>query len=128
MQSASAASVSAVFARPAAVDLMRVVIRFGHGPKVGPHPRRQDPTVLLAAGALLTLAAVAAGVLGLWRIAADLDLTSDFAISSGFFSHWQVWIAAAVLLEVGSRFLQRHARRQSAATPPQEDAARGQTV
>jgi hypothetical protein len=107
---------------------MRVVIHFGHGPKVGPHPRRRNPTVALAAGALLTLAAVAAGVLGLWRIAADLDLTSDFAISSGFFSHWQVWIATAVLLEVCSRFLQRHARRQSAAAPQSEEEARGRAV
>jgi hypothetical protein len=107
---------------------MRVVIRFGNGPQVGTHPRRKNPTLAVALGALLTLTAVAAGVLGLWRVAADLGWTSDFAIPSGFFSHWQVWVAAAVLFEVCSRFLQRYARRQSAGAAGGEERARGQAV
>ena len=35
--------------------------------------------------------------LACWRIAADLNWTGSFAISSGLFSHWQAWLAAASL-------------------------------
>ena len=35
-------------------------------------------------------------MLALWRIAADLKSTNSFAIPSGLFSHWQVWLGAAV--------------------------------
>jgi len=64
--------------------------------------------VALAAASLLTAAALMAGVLGLWRIGADLKWTSNFAISSGLFSHWQVWLGAAFLLEVCAHFLNRY--------------------
>jgi len=107
---------------------MRVIIRFGKGANVGTHSRLKSPGVALALGALLTPAAVAACVLGLWRIAADLGWTSDFAIPSGFFSHWQVWIAAAVLLEFCSRFLLRYGRRQQAGEQRQGEAARSRAV
>src|ERR1700736_668962 len=50
--------------------------------------------------ALLTPAAVTALVLGLWRVSADLGWTGEFLIASGFFSHWQVWIALAIGLQV----------------------------
>jgi hypothetical protein len=53
--------------------------------------------------ALLTPAAVLALVLGLWRFTADLGWTDAFLIHSGFFSHWQVWIALAVALEILGR-------------------------
>jgi hypothetical protein len=33
--------------------------------------------------------------LGMWRLGADMGLTSEFALSEGPLSHWQVWIAAA---------------------------------
>ena len=49
--------------------------------------------------ALLTPAAVVALVFGLWRFSADLKWTEAFPISTGFFSHWQVWIALAIGLE-----------------------------
>jgi hypothetical protein len=92
---------------------MRVVIRFGKGPKVGAQRRSRSPVLAMAMGALLTLGAITAGILGLWRIAADLKWASDFAISTGLFSHWQVWIAGSAALEVCSRFLHRYARQHS---------------
>ena len=55
--------------------------------------------------ALLTPAAVIALVLGLWRISSDLGWTEEFLISNGFFSHWQVWIALAIALQVASSSL-----------------------
>ena len=52
--------------------------------------------------ALLTPAAVIALVLGLWRVTADLGWTGEFLISGGLFSHWQVWIALAVALQLAA--------------------------
>ena len=49
--------------------------------------------------AFLTPAAVVAFVFGLWRFGVDLEWTEAFPISSGFFSHWQVWIALAAALQ-----------------------------
>jgi hypothetical protein len=52
--------------------------------------------------ALVTPAAVVALVMGLWRLTADLAWTETFPISTGFFSHWQVWIALAGGLKFGA--------------------------
>jgi len=86
---------------------MRVRIRFGRGARIAhkPHEKRH---VAAAVGSLLTPAAVGASILGLWRIAADLKWTSEFAIPNGFFSHWQVWLAAAALLQLCSHLLGRY--------------------
>ena len=45
-----------------------------------------------------------------WRIAADLNWTNSFAISSGIFSHWQVWLGAAVALQMCARALNRYGK------------------
>lgn len=55
--------------------------------------------------ALLTPSAVVALVMGLWRLTADLAWTETFPISTGFFSHWQVWIALALGLKFGASVL-----------------------
>jgi hypothetical protein len=52
--------------------------------------------------ALLTPAAVTALVLGLWRVSADLGWTGEFLIAYGFFSHWQVWIALAIAMQIAA--------------------------
>jgi hypothetical protein len=57
---------------------------------------------------LLVPVAVMASVLGIWRLAADLKMAGDFAIPSGLFSHWQVWIASAIALVILSRLLNRY--------------------
>ena len=88
---------------------MIVRIRFGRGTKVGKQPRKQR-RLALSVAAMLTPAAVMASVLALWRIAADLSLTGSFAISAGLFSHWQVWLAAAVLLQLCAHLLNRYAK------------------
>ncbi len=94
---------------------MVVRIRFGRGPKVE-RKVRKNRSLALALSALLTPAAVMASALGVWRIAADLRWTRDFAIPNGLFSHWQVWIASGVLLQFCSRLLSRYGRRNDAAT------------
>jgi len=93
---------------------MKVRIRFGRGAKVDKHARNSHKLALGLAG-LLTPAAVLATVLGLWRIAADLNWTGSFAISTGLFSHWQVWLGMAVLLQLCARLLNRYGKSEDTA-------------
>lgn len=95
---------------------MVIRIRFGRGPQVA-KKRRRKQRVASGLGALLTPAAAMALGLALWRIAADLNWTNSFAIPSGLFSHWQVWLGAAILLELGSRKLSRYGKKGDTATP-----------
>jgi hypothetical protein len=88
---------------------MLVRIRFGKGPKVE-RKRRKNRRVALAFASFLTPAAVMTSALGVWRLAADLQLASSFAIRNGLFSHWQVWLVSAGLLQTGSHFLNRYGR------------------
>jgi hypothetical protein len=93
---------------------MIVRIRFGRGAKVGRHGRGSRKF----AGALavfLTPAAVLATVLALWRVAADLGWTGSFAISTGLFSHWQVWLGAAAVLQLCARLLNRYSKSEHTA-------------
>ncbi|MBZ5725586.1 MAG: hypothetical protein LAP87_11365 [Acidobacteriia bacterium] len=105
---------------------MLVRIRFGKTVK-SQAKRRSKRRVALAAAGLLTPGAVLAAVLGLWRIAADLDWAGSFAIPSGPFSHWQTWMGTAVGLQAGARVLTRYGKRQDRAaeraTPPVKRAA-----
>ncbi len=89
---------------------MVVRIRFGKGPTIGSKRAYSNRRFALAAAALLTPAALMASVLAIWRIAADLNFTNRFAIASGLFSHWQVWLAAAAALQLCSRVLNRYGR------------------
>ncbi len=69
--------------------------------------RRQFVNVLVS---LLTPASMLALVFGLWRVSADLGWTEAFVISSGLFSHWQVWMALAVALKMAASSLQAQTR------------------
>jgi len=94
---------------------MVVRIRFAKGPTVGMR-RRKNRRIALATAGLLTPVAFLVGVVGVWRLTADLGFTAGFAISSGIFSHWQVWLATAVLLEICARLLNRYGKSGDAAT------------
>lgn len=48
----------------------------------------------------LNPASALALMMALWRLGYDLDWTGRFAISGGIFSHWQVWMALALVLRV----------------------------
>ena len=76
--------------------IVRIRLRQGVKPKQN---RRKNRHVALALAALITPAALMACALGCWRIAADLNLTGQFAIPTGLFSHWQVWFSFAAVLE-----------------------------
>lgn len=88
---------------------MVIRLRFRRGPKVA---KKRDATrqVALALASLLTPAALMALALALWRLGMDLKMTGPFAISKGFFSHWQVWIGAALALLVAAVYLNRYGR------------------
>ena len=86
---------------------MIVRIRFHSGPTLRQKQRKNQHAVL-ALASLLTPAAVMASVLAFWRLAADFNATGQFPITSGFFSHWQVWLAGAALLQFCAITLNRY--------------------
>lgn len=88
---------------------MLVRIRFGKRPPVSTK-RETNRRVAQAIAALLKPAALAACVLGCWRIASDFNWTGGFAIASGLFSHWQVWLGAAAVLQLCSHVLNRYGK------------------
>lgn len=95
---------------------MIVRIRFGRGTQVGRKPRRRRRFAAALAG-LLTPAAVLIAAFAVWGIAADMNWTGSFAIARGFFSHWQVWLAAATVLQLCAHLLNRYAKKgETAAT------------
>jgi hypothetical protein len=90
---------------------MVVRIRIRRGPRLG-RERRKNRRMALAIAALMPPVALTAGLLAIWRIAADLKLAASFAIVSGLFSHWQVWMGAAVVLQLVAYGLNRYGNSQ----------------
>jgi hypothetical protein len=88
---------------------MRVRIRLGKRVPVA-SKRAKNRRVAQAIAVLLKPAALLASVLGLWRIASDFNWTGGFAISSGLFSHWQVWLGGAAILQLCSYALNRYGK------------------
>lgn len=88
---------------------MIVRIRLKPGARVTKKSGRKQK-VASALASLLTPASLMACVLSLWRLAADLQWTETFAISEGLFSHWQVWMLIAVVLQSAAVMLNRYAR------------------
>jgi hypothetical protein len=86
---------------------MRVRIRFARRTRTA---TRRNQRIALAVAALLTPAAAVAAALALWRIGADLNWANSFAIPSGIFSHWQVWLGAAAALQLCSRALNKYGK------------------
>ena len=76
--------------------------------------------ISIALASILTPLSFMSLVLGFWRLGADLNLTGAFAISQGMFSHWQVWMALAIVMQAAAIVLGRHGRREQYTT---DDAA-----
>jgi hypothetical protein len=100
---------------------MVVRIRFGRGAAISPRAGKNSRMARLAAS-VLTLVAISCGSLGMWRIGTDLDWAGDFVFSQGLFSHWQVWIAAAVAVQYLSWRLGRYAGEAVPPGPVSEEA------
>src|SRR5580692_12006921 len=65
--------------------------------------------VALAIGSLLIPAALMAYALGFWRLASDMGMAGEFGIK-GSFSHWQIWIGMAALLQATASVLNHYGR------------------
>jgi hypothetical protein len=94
---------------------MLVRIRFGKRPPAS-SKRAKNRRIAQTVAVLLKPAALMAAVLGCWRIAADFNWAGGFAIASGPFSHWQVWLGGAALLQLCSYALNRYGRSDRAAS------------
>ena len=86
---------------------MLVKIRLQRGPSVR-YRTGGKRRLALALAALLTPGSFLAAVLALWRLAADMDGTSEFAIRSGPLSHWQVWLGITAVLGMAAHLLNRY--------------------
>ena len=70
-------------------------------------PSAQLVTWVSMSGLILTPIAVLAGVLGVWRLAADPGWTSNFFIADGLLSRYQLWIAVAICAQTSALILNR---------------------
>jgi len=82
--------------------------------------QRKNRHAALALASLLTPAAVMACALACWRLAADLNATGQFPIASGLFSHWQIWLTLAALLQFFATLLNRSGTLLNRYEKPQE--------
>jgi hypothetical protein len=73
---------------------------------------RSTQRAALALASLLTPAAVVGCVLALWRLTADFKATSEFPITSGLLSHWQVWLGGAAILQLCVIALNRYGKSE----------------
>jgi hypothetical protein len=89
--------------------IVRVQLSYGRALRKTQHTQRQ---IAVALSSFLTPLSVVALVLGFWRLGADLNLTGAFAISRGIFSHWQVWMALAIVLQAAAIMLGRLGHRE----------------
>ncbi len=89
---------------------MIVRIRFGRGTQVGKKPRKRRRFAAGVAG-LLTPAAVLTAAFGAWGVAAAMKWTGTFAITTGLFSHWQIWLGGAIVLQLCAHLLNRYAKK-----------------
>ncbi|HBY62617.1 MAG TPA: hypothetical protein DEH78_22580, partial [Solibacterales bacterium] len=71
----------------------------------------------MACAALLTPAALAAFVLAIWRLGADLGYLGTFAFQDGLLSRWQVWVAIALLVQLTVIYLTRYGSADAGSTP-----------
>ncbi|HEV8039732.1 MAG TPA: hypothetical protein VGP62_12765 [Bryobacteraceae bacterium] len=63
-------------------------------------------------GLFLTLLAVLAGALGLWRLGVDPGWTSPFFVAGGLFSRYQLWFAIAIAAQTSAFILNRWVANQ----------------
>jgi hypothetical protein len=61
--------------------------------------------VALALAALFAPCALLAFTICFWSFAAELGLVGEFYVTTGIFSHWQIWFFTAVVFLAGARLL-----------------------
>ena len=91
---------------------MKVRIRLKVGSTVK-NSTGKNRNAALAIAALVTPATLLAFVLAFWRMSSDLGVTAAFPITTGLFSHWQVWLAIALAAQFVTTVLNRYGREGS---------------
>jgi hypothetical protein len=69
--------------------------------------KRASGEVTAGLAGLLTLVSVACFAMSAWKLLSEIGWAGSFFLSSGVFSHWQVWIAVAVATQLLSFRLSR---------------------
>ena len=77
---------------------MVVRVRFARG-RVFSGRKAQNSRIARLAASFLTLIAICFGIFGFWRLAQDLGWAGEFVFAAGILSHWQIWLAAAALVQ-----------------------------
>lgn len=75
---------------------------------------KRDPrfdALFAGLASLLTLLAVACLILGAWKVFSELGWAGRFFVASGTLSHWQVWLALGIVLQLMSFRLNRRFAR-----------------
>jgi hypothetical protein len=97
---------------------MIVRLRFHTGPRIR-NTKGKNRHVASAIAALMWPAVLTAYVLGIWGLAAQIQVTASFGIAHGIFSHWQVWMATALSLHLAAIVLNRYGRNGELRLPAQ---------
>jgi hypothetical protein len=81
-------------------------------------PLRSAPLFVASASVLvLTPVALLAGVLGVWRLAADPGWTNGFFIAEGVLSRYQLWFAVSIGAQMSALVLNRWVASQRSVVP-----------
>ncbi len=83
---------------------------------LGKHRRNLEVETIPKVRTWLGRASWVSFAVALWRLAFDLSLTGHFAFQNGLFSHWQLWMALALVLQLVDSGLGRRGHG-GAATP-----------
>ncbi|HEY3837236.1 MAG TPA: hypothetical protein VGL72_11725 [Bryobacteraceae bacterium] len=104
---------------------MVVRIRFRRGPRVERRKGKNSRLAWAAAG-LLTIGSVSCLTLGVWRLGVDFGWAGQFVFpDESLFSHWQVWLFAALSIELAAWKLNHYGNPKPVrAAEPEEEKKR----
>jgi hypothetical protein len=88
---------------------MKIKLRFPPGATVK-QTSGKNRHVALAVAALMTPATLVMAVMAMWRLGSDLQMMTEFPITEGVWSHWQMWLAAASASQVATVLLNRYGK------------------
>lgn len=72
-------------------------------------------------GLALTPVALLAAILGAWRFSADLGWTSNFFVTKGLLSRYQLWFSVAIVAQASSFLLHRATKNRELALESEPD-------
>ncbi len=88
---------------------MIVKLRFPSGRRVK-KTSGKNRHVALAIAALMTPLTLMMFVMGLWRLGSDAGGATEFPVTDGLWSHWQMWIGASAMSHFASVLLNRYGK------------------